>query len=125
MQEGLKIMSTNSVASAVRNPSQRRLRVYLENGSWVFVPRSFLAGFVGVDEYFNPIIRMTEEPFVGELHPISNCCGAFGKGFDNGVDEGYIGCRVCYQPVNGLGSTYTESQIYIKAQAPTHLEGHC
>ena len=90
----------------------RRVRVLLEDNSFVLVPKYEVAHFVGIDEYNNPIVRCTEAPFIGELMGITNCCGATAKGCD-----GYTGCRSCYREVpSQLGGTYTEINIYIRAK---------
>ena len=91
----------------------RRVRGYLENGEYVLIPGSLLNDFVGIDEDGNPLIRYHEAPFAGKLLGITACCGASAKGL-----EGYIGCRSCYEEVSPrLGSTYEESDIFIKAKS--------
>lgn len=114
-------MTTNTAMKAKQSSPKaraRRVRGYLQDGSFVLVPKALLPDFVGIDEYGNPIIRMTEAPFVGDLMGITNCCGATGKGLMNDeTDEGYVGCRSCYREVSSaLGGTFEESDIYLKAK---------
>ena len=104
------------VKQEVKDKTRQRVPAYLVDGSYVLVPEALLSSFVGIDEYGNPIVRMTEKPFTGKLLSISNCCGAFDKGLMDDSGEGYIGCRSCYKEVEGLGSTYLEGDIYIKAE---------
>jgi hypothetical protein len=113
-------MATTKTATkkSPKTSRTRRVRGYLQDGSFVLIPKAVLADFVGIDEYDNPIIRMHEAPFEGELMGITNCCGATGKGLTNeATDEGDVGCRACYRPVSeALGGTFAESDIYLKAR---------
>lgn len=96
--------------------TQRRVRVYLEDGSYVLVPRHSLSDIVGVTEYGDLVIRPSKEEswipadkYVG----LTGCCGATAKGCD-----GYTGCRACYDEVDSrLGATLGNSDIYMKVRA--------
>lgn len=88
----------------------RRVRGYLEDGSFVLIPKEYAEVFVGIDQYYNPIIK-ADFPEVGYMQAISNCCGAYGKGIDSG-----IACRSCFKYCDGLGYDLSESNILIKAK---------
>lgn len=95
----------------IAKAEQDRIVGMLEDGHYILIPGWAKDKFVGMDEYYNPIIR---DSITGvgdeELFAISSCCGAHGKGSENAIV-----CRNCYQEVDGLGYELRESAIFIKA----------
>ena len=86
----------------------RRVRGYLADGSFVLIPKEYADVFVGIDQYYNPIVKTN---YVGEMQAISNCCGAYGKGVEGGV-----ACRSCFNYCEGLGYDLAYSNIMIRAK---------
>jgi hypothetical protein len=92
----------------------RRVRVYLEDDSYILAPKSEVQHLVGVTEYGDLIVR-TDEPIFkeGEYLGLTSCCGATAKGCD-----GYVGCRMCYGECDtALGAPLRDSDIYLKVRA--------
>jgi hypothetical protein len=99
------------VATEPRKP--RRVRVYLEDGSYILAPKSEVQHLVGITEYGDFIVR-TDEPIFkdGEYLGLTSCCGATAKGCD-----GYVGCRMCYDECDtALGAPLRDSDIYLKVR---------
>lgn len=91
----------------------RRVRVYLEDGSFVLVRKQWAKDVVGITEY-NDIIANYQDPITKKniLIGLTNCCSMDAKGCD-----GYIGCRGCYRPVDSsLGGYLNEHDIYIRVK---------
>ena len=96
--------------------TQRRVRVFLEDGSYVLVPRHSVSDIVGVTEYGDLVVRPSaDESWIpaGRYLGLTGCCGATAKGCD-----GYVGCRDCYEEIDPrLGSMLHDSDIYMKVRA--------
>lgn len=94
----------------------RRVRVYLEDGSFVLAPTQWKSDVVGITEWGDLVCRPSEtDTWVpqGQYVGLTGCCGADAKGCD-----GYIGCRWCYRECDPmLGAPIRETDIYLKARA--------
>lgn len=93
----------------------RRVRVYVEDGSYVLAPKHSISSIVGITEWGDLICTpLPEESYIpeGMYVGLTGCCGATAKGCD-----GYIGCRECYQECDPmLGAPLRESDIYMKVR---------
>lgn len=100
------------VANEPRKP--RRVRVYLEDNSYVLVPKHSASDMVGITEYGDFIVK-TDKPIFkqGEYLGLTSCCGATAKGCD-----GYVGCRLCYSEIDSaLGAPLRDSDIHLRVRA--------
>lgn len=89
------------VAAVRRTRDSELVGVDLVDGSRVTIARGCVDRFVGLDD--NGYRVLTDPDLPGFLYPVTDCCGASGKGSECGVV-----CRACYQPVaDDLGADTT------------------
>lgn len=92
----------------------RRVRVYLESGEYVLVPKDVAPDMVGITEYGDLIVKSNDPIIPRDRYlGLTSCCGMDAKGCD-----GYIGCRGCYREIDPmLGAPMRESDIYLRVRA--------